>query len=336
MKKACLKINLDAILYNYRHLKCEYKKNIIAVLKDDAYGMGAIQVANTLKNEEGVVFAVKDIKEGLELRYAHIDTDILILGVIQKEDIPVLQKFHFQVIVTELEQLIFLKNTGIPIHLKINTGMNRLGLAKDEFKEAFFKCHQQNDYCLKGVMTHFATADENHFQYQQFKEALEGLDLTSLMVHCFSSNSLKVDDLSNYCRVGIRLYGLFNRDLMLKNALELESPIVHQFFVKKGQKVGYDWLYEVKADGYLCVLPLGYAQGWGRYQKSFAYYENNYLEQAGNISMDYTVYFSPKPIKKDTILELISLHVPIEQVASINRVSVYEILVRLSLDRLYL
>ncbi len=336
MKKAYAKINLDAILYNYRHLKCQYEKNIIAVLKDDAYGFGAVRVAQHLKHEKGIVFAVKDIQEGKKLRQAKITNDILILGVFEKKDLLSIKKYHFQVIVTSLKQLNDLKNTSIPFHLKINTGMNRLGLSIDDFKKAFAICRHHSEYCLKGVMTHFATSDKNHYQYLKFKEALKGLDLTSLMIHCFSSYSLQKEDLTNYCRVGIRLYGLFERDLMLKNALEIESPIAHIQKVKKGDLVGYDFQYKVKTDGYVYILPLGYANGWGRFLKSYAYFENIYLEQAGTISMDYTAYFSTYKIKKDTILELVSLHVPIEQLAQNNRISIYEILTHLRLKRIYL
>ena len=223
MKKAYAKINLDAILYNYRHLKCQFQKNIIAVLKDDAYGLGAVPIAKHLQNEEGIVFAVKDLHEAIQLRKAKIIKDILVLGVFEKEDLSKIKKYHLQVIVTTLKQLEELKDTSILFHLKVNTGMNRLGLSIEDFKKAFFLCHHHPQYCLKGIMTHFATADENHKQYQVFKEALQGLDCSSLMIHCFSSNSLQQDDLTNYCRVGIRLYGLFKRDLMLKNALEIVS-----------------------------------------------------------------------------------------------------------------
>ena len=336
MKKAYAKINLDEILYNYRHLKCQFQKNIIAVLKDDAYGLGAVPIAKHLQNEEGIVFAVKDLHEAIQLRKAKIIKDILVLGVFEKKDLSKIKKYHLQVIVTTLKQLEELKDTSIPFHLKVNTGMNRLGLSIEDFKKAFFLCHHHPQYCLKGIMTHFATADENHKQYQVFKEALQGLDCSSLMIHCFSSNSLQQDDLTNYCRVGIRLYGLFKRDLMLKNALEIESPIAHIQKVYPHDFVGYDFQYEVKEKGYVYILPLGYANGWGRFVKSYAFFENIYLEQAGTISMDYTAYFSTQKIKKDTILELVSLHVPIEQLADYNRISIYEILTRLRLKRIYL
>ena len=236
----------------------------------------------------------------------------------------------------EQQKDMYVKDTSIPFHLKVNTGMNRLGLSIEDFKKAFFLCHHHPQYCLKGIMTHFATADENHKQYQVFKEALQGLDCSSLMIHCFSSNSLQQDDLTNYCRVGVRLYGLFKRDLMLKNALEIESPIAHIQKVYPHDFVGYDFQYEVKEKGYVYILPLGYANGWGRFVKSYAFFENIYLEQAGTISMDYTAYFSTQKIKKDTILELVSLHVPIEQLADYNRISIYEILTRLRLKRIYL
>ena len=118
MKKAYAKINLDAILYNYRHLKCQFQKNIIAVLKDDAYGLGAVPIAKHLQNEEGIVFAVKDLHEAIQLRKAKIIKDILVLGVFEKKDLSKIKKYHLQVIVTTLKQLEELKDTSIPFHLK--------------------------------------------------------------------------------------------------------------------------------------------------------------------------------------------------------------------------
>ena len=116
----------------------------------------------------------------------------------EKKDLLSIKKYHFQVIVTSLKQLNDLKNTSIPFHLKINTGMNRLGLSIDDFKKAFAICRHHSEYCLKGVMTHFATSDKNHYQYLKFKEALKGLDLTSLMIHCFSSYYIQNEELTNY------------------------------------------------------------------------------------------------------------------------------------------
>ncbi len=336
MKEAYAQINLDAILYNYRHLKCQYHKNIIAVIKDDAYGVGAVFVANKLKNEEGIIFAVKNFDEAIKLRNANILNEILVLGVFEQEDIITAKEYRLSVIVTHLNQLEWLKNQNIPFHLKIDTGMNRLGLSIMEYNQAILEVYQNKSYLLKGIMTHFATADEDHQQYDLFCQCLENIDTSNLIIHCFSSNSIRDENKTNYARIGMKLYGFLERSAMLKNAVEVFSPIVFKQKVQKGENVGYDFIYKAKEDGYLYVLPIGYANGWGRFNKSLAYLPLHRLEQAGNISMDYSVYFSKEDIKKDMIVELIGLNAPLEKLAQWNHISMYEILSKLKLKHIYL
>lgn len=337
MKKAFVQINLDAILYNYRHLVCQYHKPVIAVIKDNAYGMGAIQVAHQLKNEPGIIFAVKDFDEAIELRNAKISNDILVLGVFEKKDLDLALHYRLTVVVHTLQQLEDLKDSYLPFHLKINTGMNRLGLSVDDFNLAYQTINEnQNQYQLKGIMTHFATADLHHQQYHLFVETLKKIDRSDLMIHCLSSNSLFEEDFTTHLRVGIKLYGFSERSSLYKSALELYAPIVYKTSVKKGSFVGYDFNYQVPEDGFLYVLPLGYSNGWGRFVKSYAYLNDVYLVQAGNISMDYSVYYTQEDIKKDTILELIGMHIPLEHLTDLNRISLYQMLTNLRVERYYL
>lgn len=337
MKKAFATINLDAILYNYRHLVCKYHKKVIAVIKDDAYGLGKIQVSNKLKNEPDIIFAIKDIDEAIELRHANITNDLLVLGIFEKRDLDLAIHYKLTLICNSLEHLEMLKDTSIPFHLKINTGMNRLGLSIDNFNKAYeIISNNKSSYNLRGIMTHFATDDSNHKQYNLFVETLKNVDRNGLIIHCLSSNSLFEEDFTTHLRVGIKLYGFLERSSLFKSSLELYSPFIFKTAVRKGDFVGYNFKFEVEEDGFLYVLPLGYANGFGRFDKSYAYLNDTYLVQAGNISMDYTVYFSKEDIKKDTILELIGSHVPLEHLATLNRISLYQLLVNLKVDKFYL
>ena len=105
MKEAILHVDLDAILYNYRHLKCYYKKNVIAVLKDDAYHIGLLKVMETLKNEEGIIIAINHLSEAILLRENGFENDILYLNVFDSEDIPTIIKYNISVIIDSLTQL---------------------------------------------------------------------------------------------------------------------------------------------------------------------------------------------------------------------------------------
>ena len=135
MKKATLKVDLDALLYNYRHIKCTYNKDVIAVIKDNAYSMGLIEIAKFLQNEKNIIFAVSSMEEVILLRNNNISCPILYLNVFDKEDLEDIKKYNVTVIVQSKKQLRLIKNSQIDFHIKINSGMNRLGLYDYELND---------------------------------------------------------------------------------------------------------------------------------------------------------------------------------------------------------
>ncbi len=330
MKKAIKHIDLQAITYNYKHLKCSYNKNIIAVLKDNAYGCGLVKIAKQLQNEEKIIIAVKDFKEAILLRRNEIKCPILVLGVFEKEDLKLAKYYNVSVIVADFNQINMLKNSKVNFHLKLNSHMNRLGLSQEEFIRAYKICYKNKSYNLEGLMTHFATSDDNNYQYNYFIDTLKQINYDpSLIVHCFSSKSLKQDVYTNYVRVGLKLFGFLERSAMLKDAITLFAPVVKIIPIKKDEKVGYDFTYKAPSDGYIHIIPIGYGQGWGIFNTSFAFCDYQYLTQAGKNSMDFSAYFCRNKIKEDTMLELISLNVPIEHLSTLNNISIYQILTSL-------
>ena len=329
MKEAILKVDLDNILYNYRHIKCYYKKNVIAILKDDAYGLGLIEIAKTLQYEEGIIIGVSSLEEIIKLRTNEYQKEILYLNVFDEEDLKVIIDNDVCVIVENLNQLKLLKNTKIKFHLKFNTGMNRLGLKDQEAMQAIKEVNNNtNKYNLVGLMTHLADEDEDHQCYERFKNYVEKVTLIS---HCFSSSSLKesFNDITNYVRVGIKLYGLSKKNLFLHNAIHLSCPILSIKAVNKYEKVGYDYSYTIKDKGYLYILPLGYGHGWGRFDNSIGFIKDTYLYQAGKISMDYSTYFSTKLIDITEKIQLIGSKTPFNNLAEMNHMDFHELLLRL-------
>ena len=164
MKEAILKVDLDNILYNYRHIKCYYKKNVIAILKDDAYGLGLIEIAKTLQYEEGIIIGVSSLEEIIKLRKNDYQKEILYLNVFDEEDLKVIIDNDVSVIVENLNQLKLLKNTKIKFHLKFNTGMNRLGLKDQE-----------------AIFVYLQYARENHLNLQNQVRSLSDSMKVSLM-----------------------------------------------------------------------------------------------------------------------------------------------------------
>ena len=338
MKEAIMNVDLDSIVYNYRHLKCYYSQNVIAVLKDNAYGVGLLEIANALKYEEGLIIAINKLCEAILLREHGFTKDILYLNVFDNEDVDIIKKYDISVIIDNLDQLEFLKNTNIKFHLKINTGMNRLGLNEVDYKKAI-KIVNTTKYNLVGIMTHFADSDKNHKSYELFEKYVKMMPhYEQLIIHCFASSSLneKFNNITNHIRVGIKLYGIGERNSFLHNSLTLYSPIISKKEINAFQSVGYDYLYKTKGKGYLYILPIGYGQGWGRFNNSLGFNNYNYLSQAGQISMDYSTYFCKKSISNDEIIELFGKNVPLEIVCKENNIDPHEILVKLKVKKNYI
>lgn len=338
MKSAYLKVDLDAIRYNYRHITCKYKKKVIAVLKDNAYGLGLLEVASCLKEEANLVIAVNQLDEAILLRNQQFTCPILYLNVFDEEDLQIAEQYQISLVVSNLRQLTMMENKNIPFHLKFETGMHRIGLDRKDAMIAISKINTyRKKFRLEGLMTHLASEDENHEQYHAFEELIQTVkQKDELMIHCHSSSSLtEMKNICNYVRVGIKLYGIGERSSFLHLAVSLYSPVIQIKTIEKNQKVGYSFAYETKEKGYLYLLPLGYGQGWGRFEKSYGYLEYKYLEQAGLISMDYSCYFSTTLFDIHSTIELIGPGVPIESLAQLNHLDVHEILTRLKVKKIY-
>ena len=337
MKNATLHVDLDAIIYNYRHLKCYYKKQVIVVLKDNAYGVGLKEVYKALENEEGLIIAVSKIDEILLLRENNFKGEIIYLNVFDKEDVTTLKDNKVTVIIDTLDQLKLVKEYNLKFHLKINTGMNRLGLKDDEIETAISLINKDESYLLTGVMTHFANEDKEHKSYLLFEKYVKKIKRKNLIIHCFASSSLNeyFDNISTHIRVGLKLYGISERTSFLSYALSLISPIISIKKINKNQLVGYDYIYETPILGYLIILPIGYGQGLYRFNKSVAYVDNIFIRQAGKISMDYSTYFSSKSIDKNSEIELFGKKVPIESLCAMNNIAPHEMLVNLKVNKQY-
>ena len=158
-----------------------------------------------------------------------------------------------------------------------------------------------------------------------------------MVIHCFASSSLNeyFDNISTHIRVGIKLYGIGERNAFLHNALTLISPILTIKSIKKDDEVGYDLTYKCKENGYLYILPIGYGQGLFRYKESVAFIDNLFIKQAGKISMDYATYFSTNLIDINNEVELFGKKIPMESLCKINDISPHEIIVSLKVKKEY-
>ena len=280
-------VNLDNIRSNIREIKKLTKdKEIIAVVKADAYGHGAVDVAPVLIEEGASKLAVAVITEALELRAAGIDTDIMILGYTPLT-------FSEKLIVENIEQTVYsldyarglsreaLKlNTKAKIHLAIDTGMGRIGFLPDEDLEDIIKVCSLPGLDIVGIFTHFASADEKDksYTYEQFKKfknicsELEKRGIHIPLKH--SSNSAAIMDLNETyldgVRPGIITYGYYPSNevqlekLKLKPALTLKTNVVHLKKLKEDMYVSYGRAFKTEKETIIATLPIGYADGYTR------------------------------------------------------------------------
>lgn len=330
-------INSENLLFNYNYYSDKTSKNIIAVIKDNAYGHGYKQIIQILENTDLKMYAVSSLKEAIEVS-KHTEKDILILDKVSEY-----KKVTEQMILTiinkdHLDEMTKSK-CDLRVHLKINTGMNRKGIDPSEFNECLSIINNTESLNLEGIYTHYASNKKSDLekQFQCFKNLVKSLNRAKYLIHASSSVSslLLRENLTNTCRIGIGLYGLNHKYEIMKNlkpVLSLYSCVESCTKVNKNTKVGYDYGFKVPSNGYLIVSPIGYGLGYTIKQKYQAFYKGEYLRQMSRVCMDCCIYFSSKPIKENEKLELYGEHIKIDNIARINKCNPYEIVTLLNKD----
>ncbi|MCY7779847.1 alanine racemase [Bacillus haynesii] len=286
-RKTWAEIDLTALKENVRNMKRHIGEHVhlMAVVKANAYGHGDAQVAKAALAEGASILAVALLDEALSLRAQGIEEPILVLGAVPPEYASIAAEKR--IIVTGYsvdwlkDVLGFLDETEAPLeyHLKIDTGMGRLGCkTEEEIKEMMEMTESSDKLNCTGVFTHFATADEKDTDYfdmqlDRFKELISPLPLDRLMVH--SSNSAAGlrfrEQLFNAVRFGIGMYGLApsteikdELPFRLREVFSLHTELTHVKKIKKGESVSYGATYTAKRDEWIGTVPIGYADGWLR------------------------------------------------------------------------
>lgn len=310
-------INLSALAANFRAIKDRVGPDIkvMAVVKADAYGHGAIRCAQRLADEGADWFGVALPEEGVELRSAGISQPILCLGgfwerqaalCLQHRLVPAVFRLD---LLEELDSAAKESGTTADVHLKVDTGMGRLGVRFDqvpEFLSAFAKFKHLH---LDGLMTHFAAADDpscRHLTEQQLQRFHEVLALVRgngyEPTHLHLANSAAIfgepGAWGNLVRPGGILYGLW-RDILaptnevvnLRPVMSLHSKIVLLKWVPAGETLGYGCTFEASRKTLVATIPIGYEDGYlrGLSNRGHVLVRNTYAPVVGRISMDLTL-----------------------------------------------
>lgn len=309
-------IDLGAIKHNVRRIK-EYAPDsmIMAVVKANAYGHGSLAVASVLDNVDAL--AVARVNEGIELRRAGHTIRIIVLGgFVGEQELGNLMRFDLDSVVHSLEQVAVLEHykgqQNIAVWLKLDTGMNRLGLKELDFIPAYQRlvaCSCVNQPIA--LMTHLSHADDTKSgitlkQIALFKQAVKQYPGEKSI-----ANSAGIivwsDSLSDWVRPGIMLYGIspFNdkegSELALKPVMSLHSRLIAVKYIAAGETVGYAGSWVSKQKTRLGVVAIGYADGYPRQAKNGTPVLVNKQRVAllGRVSMDMiTVDLSTQPQAK--------------------------------------
>ena len=280
-----VKIDMDAILQNYRTVCEKAGVPVMAVIKADAYGHGAVQIARLLQ-PLCPFFGVSSVSEALELRQAGIDTPILILGHTPVSAFPLLVGAGIRPTIFSLEDARALSREAelqavhAPLHLAVDTGMSRIGFAPTQ--EAADICAQianLPNIVIEGLFSHFATADcanlsRAHRQAQLFDGFVQMLCSRGVSVKIrHLDNSAGIMNFENHyemVRSGIITYGMYPSDevcpdlLPLTPALSWYSRVSHVKTLPAGRQIGYGGTYITEKDTRVATVPVGYADGYRR------------------------------------------------------------------------
>lgn len=311
-QRVVAEINLDNIAKNMINIREAVNKDtkIMAVVKADGYGHGCIEVAKICLYNGADWLGVAILEEALELRENNIYEPILILGNTIKN------KFD-QVIKNDITQTVFSfemakdisdvakkLNKEAKIHIKIDTGMNRIGfLPKEEDIEEIIKISKLPYINITGIFTHFATSDEEDktFTNEQFEKynwvikKLEERGIKNIIKHV--SNSGAILDLQKYdldmVRAGIIIYGMYpsekvKKDIELFPAMSIETYVSYIKEVEENLSVSYCRTYFTNKKTKVATIPVGYADGYARIMsnKAKVIIKGQYADVIGNICMD--------------------------------------------------
>lgn len=338
MKKGFINISLKKLKDNFNYYKNNTNKKIIAVIKDNAYGHGLVECAKALQEEGCDYFVVSMIEEALLLRENGIKGGILLLGYPEKHEYKLLSLNNISIALYSWIQLFEITNSyftnPLKLHLKINSGMQRNGITPSQLNDVLTTIKNDQRLILEGVFTHYL-GGKNCFnfvneQFYNFKSIISEYIDENLMIHASSTNTYNLidEDLTNCVRIGLGLYGL--SDYLENHVITLKAPIVQVYKAKVGTVVGYDALFKCNEDGYVYTLPIGYADGYKPILNHNAFIDD-YLIQAGKVSMDYSNFFSTKYYMIGEEVELIGEKISVGDIAKKTNTSKYDIVSSLSI-----
>ena len=315
-QRAWIEVKGKAIETNVRQLRSKLSKNcqFMAVVKADGYGHDAKLVSEYAIKGGASQLGVATLNEGIKLRSSGVKKPILILGnLYTKRDLIICFKNDLMPTISSIRECLICNNIGkhfgskFPLHLKVDTGMSRLGFEYDKFVQQFAKIKSFENILIKGIYSHLSSADEanaidsqsiTQLQRLKFNKLLKQINLdrnNEIKIHLSNSAGmlLSKDFHFHMVRVGLSIYGYspldkIDKNLLLKPALSLKVKVAFIRTIDKGVSVSYGGKFVSHRKTKLAVLSIGYADGVPRNLsgKINVIYNNKFYPQVGSITMD--------------------------------------------------
>ncbi|MDC0477532.1 alanine racemase [Flavobacteriaceae bacterium] len=306
-----IEVNLNSLQHNFNFIKSiiSERTKVLAVVKAYAYGTEPSKIASFLEKLKVDYFAVAYTSEAVKLRQAGIKKPILVFHpqpenlstIIKHNLIPTL--YCFKILELFKEILSTKKNKNYPVHLKINTGLNRIGFNSKEISELIDSINQDNFIKIDGVYSHLSSSEDKlEFDFTQKQISLFTKSVTKIIknisdkpiVHlCNTSGIINFPEAHfDMVRCGIGLYGFSNKLTKNKSLIpvvSLKSSISQIHFINKGDSVGYNRGYITETNKKIGTIPLGHADGISRLygnNNGFVFIKNKKAPIIGNVCMD--------------------------------------------------
>ena len=350
-----LEVNLNAVVENLNYFRSFLKPEtkMVCMIKADAYGAGAVEIAKTLQDHRVDYLAVAVADEGVTLRKAGITANIMVMNpemtafktMFDYDLEPEVYSFRL------LDALIKAARkegiTGWPVHIKLDTGMHRLGFDPvDDMFKLIDRLKHQNAIIPRSVFSHFVGSDSDDFddfsarQFELFEQGSQKLQ------SAFSHHILRHIDNSagiehfperqlDMCRLGLGLYGVDPRDnRMLHTVSTLKTTILQLRHVPAGETVGYSRKGKLERDSVIAAIPIGYADGLNRHlgnRHGYCLVHGQKAEYVGNICMDVAMIdVTDIPCMEGDQVEIFGEHLPVTVLSDIIDTIPYEVLTAVS------
>lgn len=325
------RINMDNLRYNIEKMKSLVKPDmkILAVIKADAYGHGAVEIAKRI-DDLCDYYGVATIDEAIELRKAGVTMPILIIGFTADSDYEKLIEYNITQAVYDSNEAKKLSDCAlamgkkVKVHIKVDTGMSRIGYQVDEEgKKEALKLKDMEGLYIEGIFTHYAKADEidktatevQKEKFRRFIKAMEdgGIDFDIKHIDNSAGTMEQNDSEFDMVRVGIVMYGLYpsnevDQSIIIKPVMSLVSHVCHVKTLPAGRGIGYGWTHVTAKETKIATVTVGYADGYPRALSNIGkvLIHGRYAPIIGRVCMDQIMvdvtYVPDVEVKDEVIL----------------------------------